>query len=238
MIQYTYILSHHKMVDLIEENPALLLFLQHFNIEDQVGDQTIEELSATYAISETLFSTVANLYNGYYPQEKQNLSSEDILHLVAFLKNSHRYYRQEMYPQIQHYIHLLQEGNPEIEELSLLESFFQTYYKEVQEHLLYEDEVAFPYYKELLSPESQSKRSNYSSKEYHNHHSDIELKLTDLKNLLLKHISIKRSYAIRRRLLLAIFELSSDLYIHSRIEDTLLIPAGLRLERIQKEQKS
>lgn len=238
MIQYTYILSHHKMVDLIEENPALLLCLQHFNIEDQVGDQTVEELSTNYHISEMLLTTVANLYNGYYPQHGLELSSEDILHLIAFLHHSHRYYRQEMYPQIQHYIHQLQESNPEIEELTLIEKFFYTYYNEVKEHLLYEDEVAFPYYKGLLSQEPHAKVSNYSSKDYHNHHSDIELKLTDLKNLLLKHISVKRDYAIRRRLLLAIFELSSDLYIHSRIEDTLLIPAGRQLERIKKEQKS
>lgn len=218
------------MFNLIEENPSLLLMMQHFDIDFRVGDCTIGQLCAENGIGEKIFVSVANLYNGFKPKNNPIDSIEDVAQVVKFLKNSHNYYRYDKYPQISAYIRQLQEKHP-VKELKLLEEFFNEYFTEVIEHLDYEDNVAFPYFVELTGSNANHRKETYSAKEYSEHHSDIELKLKDLKNLLLKYVKIDNDLSLRRKLLFALFELEYDLYIHSLIEENILIPFGYNIEK-------
>lgn len=222
------------MTDLIEENPYLLLMMQHFEIDFCVGDYSLGEICSNHGISESLFITVAYLYSGSKPKEAISFSDKEILQIIRFLKNSHNYYRYDKYPQISTYIKQLQQNHTD-KELGLLERFFNEYFSEVLEHLDYEDEIAFPYYTKLLEKDNENSYRQYSSKDYSEHHSDIELKLKDLKKLLLKYVKIDGDLGIRRKLLLSLFELEYDLYIHSLIEETVLIPFGAYLEKENNE---
>ncbi|MDR2816658.1 MAG: hemerythrin domain-containing protein [Proteiniphilum sp.] len=221
------------MADLIDSNPYLLLMLQHFNIDFRVSDHTVLQLCNRYDVSEQLFISIANLYNGSGSREEQPFTRKDLLQVIDFLKNSHNYYRFDKYPQISSYIRQLQENHPE-KELKLLEKFFNEYFMEVREHLDYEDEVAFPYFITLLGDgKTGNDGEAYSSKEYSEHHTDIELKLKDLKNLLLKYVKIEGDPDLRRKLFMSLYELEFDLYIHSLIEEAILIPSGVDIEREQ-----
>lgn len=224
-----------KMADLIDGNPYLLLMLQHFNIDFRVSDVTVQQLCQQYDISEHLFVSIANLYNGSARKDEQSFTRKDLLQVIDFLKNTHNYYRFDKYPQISTYIQRLQENHPE-KELKLLDKFFNEYFREVREHLDYEDEVAFPYFITLLGDaDKKSESENYSSSEYSEHHTDIELKLKDLKNLLLKYIKIDNDLDLRRKLFMSLYELEFDLYIHSLIEEAILIPSGVDIERDHNE---
>lgn len=220
-----------KVYDLIEENHTLLLMLQHFEIDFRVDDLTVKQLCEENNISERLFIAVANLYNGFKPKKNPLRSIDDVMLIIGFLRNSHKYYREDKYPQISNYIHQLQERHPG-KELKLLEQFFNEYFDEVMEHLDYEDDVAFPYFVKLITDKENEQKELYSAKEYSDHHTDIELKLKDLKNLLLKHITTSFDLTIKRKLLFSLFELEHDLYIHSLIEETILIPYGYNMEKL------
>ncbi len=225
--------SYMKMADLIDANPNLLLMLQHFNIDFRVSDQTVLQLCTAYGISENLFVGIANLYNGLATKEHQAYTRNDLIQVIDFLKHSHQYYRFDKYPQISSYIRQLQENHSE-KELKLLEKFFHEYFTEVVEHLDYEDNIAFPYFITLLNNEGdRDRQERYSSIEYGDHHTDIELKLKDLKHLLLKYVNIVNDLDLRRKLFFALYELEFDLYIHSLIEETILIPAGVDIEKGQ-----
>lgn len=219
------------MAWLIDTNPSLLLMLQHFNIDFRVSDLTVGQLCGKYDISENLFVSIANLYNGFDTKGHQPFTRKDLLQVIDFLQSSHDYYRSDKYPQISAYIRQLQEHHP-VREMKLLEKFFNEYFAEVLEHLDYEDSIAFPYFITLLNNgKAEEKGKRYSSKEYGRHHTDIELKLQDLKNLLLKHIDIEDRLDLRRKLLFALYELEFDLYIHSLIEENILIPSGALIEK-------
>ncbi|MDD4800440.1 MAG: hemerythrin domain-containing protein [Proteiniphilum sp.] len=227
----TKIRSAMKMAWLIDTNPSLLLMLQHFNIDFRVSDLTVGQLCGKYDISENLFVSIANLYNGFDTKGHQPFTRKDLLQVIDFLQSSHDYYRSDKYPQISAYIRQLQEHHP-VREMKLLEKFFNEYFAEVLEHLDYEDSIAFPYFITLLNNgKAEEKGKRYSSKEYGRHHTDIELKLQDLKNLLLKHIDIEDRLDLRRKLLFALYELEFDLYIHSLIEENILIPSGALIEK-------
>lgn len=220
-----------KVAGQIDANPRLLLMLQHFKVDFRVRDLTVSQLCKEYCISETLFVDIANLYNGFGAKKNHTYTKNDLLQVIDFLKNSHHYYRFEMYPQIKSYILKLQENHPE-KELKLLEKFFNEYFTEVREHLDYEDNVAFPYFIKLLQNiDDGDTPQEYSSIEYSEHHTDIELKLHDLKNLLLKYVKIDNDLDLRRKLFFALYELEYDLFVHSLIEESILIPSGVNIEK-------
>jgi regulator of cell morphogenesis and NO signaling len=219
----TYITPDLKMADLIMENPALLLLMEHFELDFIVHDKTVAQVCSENNISQLVFITFGNLYNGFAPTRKENYSNDDISVIIRFLTNSHSYYKKDKYPEIKHYINQLFTQN-DAPEIKLVEKFFNEYFEEVNEHLEYEEKVAFPFFCELLKGARNQGRNSFSVREYSEHHSDIETKLADLKNLLLKHIALKNDRTVRRKLLFSLFELEFDLKIHSMIEELILIP--------------
>jgi len=223
------------MAGLIFENPSLLMLLEHFNFDLVVHDFTVEQLSLQHNINPDLFILFCNLYNGFPPTSLGNLKKEDVSSIINFLRNSHFYYRDDKYPEIREYINQLYEKN-KVAEIKMVETFFNEYFDEVTEHLAYEDRVAFPEICETLGLEnSDEKKSKYTVTTYRDHHTDIESKLFDLKNLLLKYIPINDDRVERRKLLIALFDLEFDLSLHSIIEETILIPL---VKKFEKEKSS
>lgn len=226
----TFVKPEIKMADLIEENPRLLLLLEHFEIDFAVSDKTVSTICRENNISESLFMVFANLYNGFHSKPDEIHSVDDILLILQFLKNSHDYYKNDKYPEIKNYIHALPK-QPFNKEVMLIEKFFTDYFSEVVEHLDYEDETAFPYFRMLAGEQNNDAIYDFSVEEYRNHHTDIETKLTDLKNLLLMHIKITDQLPLRRKLLFSLFEFEYDLQIHALIEEKILLPLTEKLEK-------
>jgi regulator of cell morphogenesis and NO signaling len=215
---------------LINENYSLLLLLEHLHIDFSVSDKSVASVCLENSIDLSVFIIIANLYNGFYPSKEEINSINDISVIIKFLRNSHSYYKNDKYPEIQSYINKLHEKH-NTDDIVLIEKFFKNYFNEVVEHLNYEDKIAFPYFCHLLDSDADYNKSNFSVKEYREHHSDIETKLTDLKNLLLKHNVIKNDLAIKRKFLYSLFELENDLKIHSSIEEMILLPL---IEQVEK----
>lgn len=219
----TYITPDMKMSDLIIENPKLLLLLEHFEIDFAVKDKSVEQLCSENKIDPSVFLVFGNLYNGFFPDKDEINALNDISIIIRFLKNSHKFYKHDKYPELKYFIKQLHEKH-NTEDILLIEKFFNEYFEEVLEHLDYEDSVAFPYICRLIEDGKFAGELNFSASEYSDHHSDIETKLTDLKNLLLKHISLKNDFSLRRKFLFSLFELEFDLNIHSLIEEKILLP--------------
>ena len=230
----TYIRSDKQMTALLKENPSLLLFLEHFEIDFCLGEITVNQICLKYNLDQTAFILIGNLYNDFYPNEQDVSAIKDPEILIRFLKNSHNYYKDDKYPEIKGYIGQLK-TRQNSENIHLIEQFFNSYFNEVLEHLDYEDEVAFPYFYNLMKNNNEA-RKDFSAKEYLEHHTDIETKLDDLKNLLLNHIVLDKDLTIRRKFLQSLFEFEKDLRIHSIIEEKILLPVVTQLEGIKKNE--
>lgn len=234
MYQYrkSYVTSEMKVSEIIKENPSLLLVLEHFGINEVLHDKDVSQLCSLYALEENLFISICNLYNGFKTSDELNLQISSISSILRFLNNSHSYYINEKYPEIIGYIKLL--GTKENEQgVKLVESFFNEYFNEVREHLTYEETIAFPYFYRILQ-NKKPEQKNFSANTYLHHHTDIETKLEDLKNLLLEHLRLNDKADVKRKLLFSLFELEFDLKIHSLIEEQILIPLALILEQRKK----
>ncbi len=228
----TYIIAESRVLDLINDNSIMLLFLQHFNIDCAVDNKTVEQVCNENGISLKAFITIGNLFNGFLPDEKEIFTIEEIKSILLFLKNTHSFYKEDIYPELLGYIQQLT-NKCQNKDVILIEKFFNDYFNEVLEHLKYEDEVAFPYFFTLLEG-GESNNCNFSVRDYFFHHSDIETKVTDLKNLFLKHINIKNQHNTKRKFLETLFQLEFDLKVHSIIEEKVLIPSAENIEKGRK----
>ena len=65
-VSRTYIKPGMKLFGLIEENPSLLLMMQHFDIDFRVDDLTVAQLCAEKGISEKLFVSVGTIRWRFY----------------------------------------------------------------------------------------------------------------------------------------------------------------------------
>jgi regulator of cell morphogenesis and NO signaling len=174
------------MSEVILNNPYLLLLLEHFDIEIPLQEKTLQEVCQAKKINTDVFLTFANLYNGVNYTPEVPFSFHDIQTIIGYLQNSHRYYSEEIYPNIQNTIRQMFKVNNH-HEIVLVEKFFNQYFGEVTEHLNYENKIVFPYilglFRNIEENTTFTAKVDYSVTEYKDHHNDIQEKLTDLKNL-------------------------------------------------------
>lgn len=230
-INKLYVRPELKLSDLLLENPNLLLMMEHFSLNSIVQEMSVDQFCRKNDLRTGVFIAIANLYNGFQNTGKDLFTEKDIEVIIGFLSNCHRYYKQEKYPEIKSLIAQLYQTNTTAE-VKLVEQFFNDYFEEVLEHLSYEESIAFPYFRNLSQNKSEAlTESHFSVLEYGDHHSDIESTLSDLKNLILKHIPIQTDFVVRRKLLLSLCELEFDLKIHQSIEELILMPLIAKLEK-------
>lgn len=227
------IIPDMKVSDIIMNNYYLILMLEYFGIELNVQEKKVKEICQENNINVEVFLSFANLFNGVKYIPSNEFTYDDLQTIIGYLNKCHSYYLDEKYPRIQRYIKRIQELN-DLPEIKLVDTFFNEYFKEVKTHLDYENNVVFPYITGLFKEIKQQNRSlsgnTYSVTEYKEHHDDIEVKLTDIKNLLIKYLPQKNEQNERRKLLFSLFELEYDLNIHSQIEDSILVPLVEKLE--------
>lgn len=229
----TVLTSELKISEFILNNPYLLLFLEHFGIDLPIQDKSLETICAENNVSLELLVSFANLYNGVQDIQTVDLSFDDAKAIIRYLKSSHRFYSDEIYPEIQNTIKRMAEVN-DSSEMALVKKFFNEYLNEVKTHLDYEDDIVFPYVLNLsdkIQNKNQGEKSKgYSILNFREEHNDIEEKLDDLKQLLIKYLPHKNDRKLRRILLLSLFELEYDLNVHAQIEQLILIPLVEKME--------
>lgn len=219
--------TESKIADLILNNHFLLLILERFEIDLGLQDKTIKDICFENNISTNVFQTIYTLHKDISIELDLDLQIDDIKTIVGYLKKTHEYYKNEVLPKISEQIKSIYTSNNDLT-FVLIERFFEDYKQEVLKHLDYEETKVFPYTLSLISKEN--KYSGYDIDDYKNHHEDIESKLTELKNLLIKHLPEKYDRRFRRKLLFELFRLERDISIHTIIEENILIPAIEKIE--------
>lgn len=228
------ITTETELSEIVLNHPRTMLFLEHFDIQVPLNTKTIGEVCEEKNISSDLFIAFANLYIGKDYKHSTILNYPDVLTIVEYLKKSHKYYLNEIYPDIQNALKTMKETN-DIDEIKIIDRFFLVYFNEVREHLNYENEVAFPYiidlYESVTGNMTCQFQRRYCVADYKEHHDDIEEKLDDLVKLLIKYLPNNNDQQARRKLFLLLAELDYDLKIHTSIEDLILTPLAAEMEK-------
>ena len=218
-----------KMADLLASDNALLSILQRLDIRLGFGEATVDEVCSRYGISTDLFLIICNIYSfrDYSPQV-DSLTCKDIKSITTYLSASHRYYTGICFPSLHNNIHRMVK---ELDDVSrrLIDKFFDDYDNEVNNHFKYEEEVVFPYIESLLSNRSTN-NSEYSISLFEHNHGNINEKLNDLSNIIIKYLDKGYTSQLRFEILGDIHNIANDLLKHSDIENKLLVPLVEKIE--------
>ena len=167
-----------------------------------------------------------------------NTENYNISNTVNYLRNSHRSYINEYIPELKNLINQLSDTEPaRFADCNLLMMYFRDYQDEFLKHLNYEDSVIFPYIIKISPDKSPGKSDELmelvkqkSITGYMQHHDNLDEKLEDLKNLLIKYFKPFDNSKIVRRIIKILFEMEEDLIIHELIENKILFPKVQKIE--------
>lgn len=217
-----------KLADLIHTDYRLLLLLPRFGLNLGFGEKSVEEYCNQHQIPDKLFVMICNVYafSHYLPGEEE-LNQIDINQLLMYLKRSHSYYLDNRISTIQNQLAVISE-NEGVQQKKILNRFFEEYKNEVIHHFEYEEKTVFPYISSIKTGEN---RNGYSIEIFEQNHTNIEDKLNDLKNIIIKYLPGTALLPEKTGMLFNIFSLEEDLCKHTLIEDKILIPL------VQKQEK-
>lgn len=233
-----------KLADVIHHDFSLILVINRFGIHLGFGDGTIDEICNEKGVNSEFFLTILNTYHDpqYFP--KKHLQSFHSKTLIEYLRSAHQFYLEQKIPEIKNLIFkLTEESDQHKDRYKLALNFFKEYQEELSRHIDREEKLVYPYIYELENAIEGGKApeelihhmDTYSIMDYEDEHDNVEEKLFDLKNLIIKYLPATKNDSISYRILMELFDLEKDLREHARIEDIILVPKVEAMEfTIQK----
>ena len=223
-------LANDRMSDLICDNYSMLLVMSRFGISLGFGEQTIEEVCLNSNVDTKTFLTVVNLLIDESGKSKSPDKIDlSIPSLMEYLCNSHRYFIEFRLPTIrQKLTAALGDSNNDINLVII--KYYDEYVSEVERHIMYEEKRVFKYVESLLDANT---KDNYTIEVFSKRHDDVEKKLSELKDIIIKYYPGSSSNELNS-VLFDLFTCAKDLASHNRVENTLFIPAIKEIECSKK----
>ncbi|MFA8450854.1 MAG: hypothetical protein ACEPOW_09190 [Bacteroidales bacterium] len=235
-----------KMAEVIHLDHHLLPVINRFGIQLGFGDKTVEEVCNDHNINPDFFTEIINAFHNksYFPQKQ--LQRFSVYLIIDYLQKAHSFYVDVKLPEIENLIiRMLDESKLPKEIQMAIIKFFADYKKEFTTHINQEENTIFPfarqisdsYYHQKNIEDTYNKLQDYSIIDYRDEHDDIEEKLFDLKNIIIKYLPPQKDYNLCNHLLSELFDLEKDLNDHSRIEDLIMVPMIAEIEKQILERK-
>jgi len=223
--------ARNKLTNLVRTDFSLLPVINRFGIRLGIKDRTIEEICSERKINTEFFLAIINTYHNeqYFP-EKELLSFSPLL-IVDYLRKTHQHYIEYIFPKIEDLLEkLIASGKDGGEELKMIKSFYLKYKEEWVNHINEEEEELFPYVKNLIESGGMLK-SEYSMQSFETEHSNVDDKLNDLENLIIKYLEPTYDDNVCNEFLLLLANFEKDSKDHARIEDKILMAQILEIEK-------
>ena len=219
-----------KMITLISDNYNILQSLGRFGISLGFGDKTVREVCEEQEVDTFTFLAIVNYtINGY-----RNVDSEErfsVPTLLHYLKSSHEYYLNFQLPAIRTQ---LQEALDMKDNLArLILKLYDGYAQEIRRHMQYEEKTVFPYVVDLLNNKINN---NYDIDTFSKHHGQVDLRLKELKNIIIKYLptDIRHNNQLTS-ILYNLYNNEEWLVNHAQVEEDIFIPAIRNLEHRTKQ---
>ncbi|MDE6237579.1 MAG: LuxR C-terminal-related transcriptional regulator [Muribaculaceae bacterium] len=220
------ILPCDPLKTIIEDEPHLLGVLSRFGLSFGFGDKTVDEACNEDNVHMGSFLAVSNfLYGQNYSQFEISLPA-----LMGYLRKAHTHFLNFLLPAIRR--KLIEAINySDIDDVAfLLLKFYDEYVQEVHNHMEHENDEVFRYVSDLLNgvPNEHFRITDYSS-----NHGSMTEKLSQIKNLFIRHYHVKDNEVLTSALFDIIY-CGNELKNHCDIENKLFIPAVEKLEKSLK----
>ena len=219
-----------QMISLIRDNYNILQSLGSFGLSLGFGDKTVRQVCDEQQVDCYTFLAVVNFtINGFTDFDDQDrLSVTTLLH---YLKASHDYYLGFQLPFIRKELESALDEKDNLARLIL--KLYDEYAREIRLHMRYEEKTVFPYVESLIDNQSSA---NYDIDTFSKHHNQIDKRLKELKNIIIKYLPSDELH--NNQLTATLYDIYNNedwLMQHSKVEDNIFIPAIRRLEHKTKQ---
>ncbi len=228
-----------KLADAVQTNLNTLNVVARFDIKLGFGDKSVEGVCDEYDVNADFFLEILNAYNdpNYFPQK--HLQSFSVTEIVEYLRKTHRSYIDDEIPYIENRLNQMLDGCSNAKEIGLVHNLFTEYKQELFRHLTWEDEKIFPYAVSIekafvggqVPPSIKQAILTYPMANFLEDHDDIESKLYDINTLFIKYLPPVNKQQLCLKILKDLSLLESDLNNHSRIEEKVLAPKVIEMEK-------
>ena len=223
--------STDKMSDLICGNYNLLLVMSRFGLSLGFGDQTVEQVCDQQGVHTGTFLAVVNFMEDECCIREDYQEKISVEALIDYLRQAHSYFLDFNLPAIRRkLIDAIDCSKDDIAFLIL--KFYDEYVNEVRAHMEYENHVVFQYVDALLKGRDTQ---GYNIRIFAARHNQIETKLTELKNIIVKYYPAKTNNNLLNSVLFDIYSCEKDLSSHCRVEDYIFVPLMLEFEKKTEE---
>lgn len=227
--------STDKMSDLICDNYSLLMVMSRFGLSLGFGDKNVKDVCEAQNVDYRTFLAVANFISEEQYSYSGDENSFSIHALMDYLKRAHTYFLDFNLPVMRRkLIEAINCSETNNDVAYLILKFFDEYAKEVRRHMEYENEAVFTYVEQLLEGKLSEQ---YNIATFASKHNQIEIKLKELKNIIIKYYPEKENNNLLNAVLFDIFNCEQDLASHCQVEDYMFVPAVAQIERRLKNEQ-
>lgn len=232
------IYSTMQMSEVVEEHPSLIPVINRFGIRLGLGDKSVKEVCDDYAIDADFLLVVINTFlnEEYFPEKR--LQAFHTSQIIDYLTKTNSDYERHQIPNIERHLGSFismsaAAGNTSI---ALIGKFFASFKAKLSGRIAEDKNVWFPYC--LSLSEKLGKLQNDRQKAFllnlpeRQVDNSLEALLTDLKRLMIKHISGEYNENLCYAVLFSISSLEKDIRQQDRIRYRILAPMVSAMEKL------
>ena len=210
------------MSDVICDEPALLQMMSRFGIPLGVADKTVTQVCQEHHVDTATFLALANFMKQGARGAAEHLPQVSVAALTDYLRRAHTYFLDYQLPAVRRKLLEALDCSQTAEVSLLIIKFYDNYMGEVRKHMQHENRKVFGYVEGLLRGE---RTGNYSIADFARSHSSIDVKLQELKNIIIKYYAPTEQAELLHSALYDIFTCEKDLRMQCQVEDDIFVLA-------------
>ena len=228
-----------QMSEVVEEHPSLIPVINRFGIRLGLGDKSVKTICDEYQLDTDFLLTVINTFlnEEYFPERK--LQTFHTSQIIDYLTKTNQYYLRYQLPNIErHLTSFISMSTQENNTLNLIGKSFSSFKEELTSRIQKDDELWFPYCLSLSEKINGCQASGETGVLQlggeQRLEDPIEALLSDLKGIMVKHLSGDYNENLCYAVIFGISSLEKDIKQHNRIRYRILTPMVSAMEKLCK----
>lgn len=207
-----FLTPHSVMADVLAEHNELIPVLNRFGIRIGVGNKSVQEICTEHQLNTDLILTVLNVYldENYLPES--SLTMFDAEPIADYFRHTVENYLHALVPNIEVHLNaLIATAGTDNREMAMIQMLFLKFKERMINYLQKNAEYSDDFPDDLLH---------------------------DLKNILIKHLSVEHNQNLSYAVIYSLHAFGKDLAAHNRLRNRVLQPklSELDLYGIQQLQ--
>ncbi len=226
-----------QMSEVVMEHTSLIPVINRFGIRLGLGDKSIKNICDEYELDTDFLLTVINTFlnEEYFPEKK--LQTFHLSQIIDYLTKTNQYYLRSQIPNIERHLHsFIAMSSPENNTLHVIGKFFSSFKEQLTERIVNDETNRFPYCRSLVEKIKDFSSDKPGELLHLNDEASLEdpleALLTDLKNIMIKHLSGNYNENLCYAVLFAVSSLEKDFKQQNRIRNRILLPMTSAMERL------